>query len=116
MSVFMDIDMKNIYKGIDSMRQLETKNMAVGANKAGLDTDNFKKCVYFYNKVKEKKSLSGIKVIDFSDMLKDAVDAHYKIDVDCAFIDECFAPNTKVRMAGMSIKEIKNIKVVDFVI
>ena len=88
MSVFMDIDMTNIYKGIDYMRQLETKNMAVGANKAGLDTDNFKKCVYFYNKVKEKKSLSGIKVIDFSDMLKDAVDAHYKIDVDCAFIDE----------------------------
>lgn len=88
MSVFMDIDMTNIYKGIDYMRQLETKNMAVGANKAGLDTDNFKKCVYFYNKVKEKKSLNGIKVIDFSDMLKDAVDAHYKIDVDCAFIDE----------------------------
>lgn len=115
MSVFMDIDMKNIYKGIDYMRQLETKNMAVGANKAGLDTDNFKKCVYFYNKVKEKKSLSGIKVIDFSDMLKDAVDAHYKIDVDCAFIDECFAPNTKVRMADMSIKEIKDIKVGDFV-
>lgn len=115
MSVFMDIDMANIYKGIDYMRQLETKNMAVGANKAGLDTDNFKKCVYFYNKVKEKKSLSGIKVIDFSDMLKDAVDAHYKIDVDCAFIDECFAPNTKVRMADMSIKEIKDIKVGDFV-
>ena len=89
--------------------------MAVGANKAGLDTDNFKKCVYFYNKVKEKKSLSGIKVIDFSDMLKDAVDAHYKIDVECAFIDECFAPNTKVRMADMSIKEIKDIKVGDFV-
>ena len=115
MSVFMDIDMTNIYKGIDYMRQLETKNMAVGANKAGLDTDNFKKCVYFYNKVKEKKSLNGIKVIDFSDMLKDAVDAHYKIDVDCAFIDECFAPNTKVRMADMSIKEIKDIKVGDFV-
>ena len=115
MSVFMDIDMTNIYKGIDYMRQLETKNMAVGANKAGLDTDNFKKCVYFYNKVKEKKSLSGIKVIDFSDMLKAAVDAHYKIDVDCAFIDECFAPNTKVRMADMSIKEIKDIKVGDFV-
>lgn len=115
MSVFMDIDMTNIYKGIDYMRQLETKNMAVGANKAGLDTDNFKKCVYFYNKVKEKKSLSGIKVIDFSDMLKDAVDAHYKIDVDCAFIDECFAPNTKVRMADMSIKEINDIKVGDFV-
>ena len=115
MSVFMDIDMTNIYKGIDYMRQLETKNMAIGANKAGLDTDNFKKCVYFYNKVKEKKSLSGIKVIDFSDMLKDAVDAHYKIDVDCAFIDECFAPNTKVRMADMSIKEIKDIKVGDFV-
>ena len=115
MSVFMDIDMTNIYKGIDYMRQLETKNMAVGANKAGIDTDNFKKCVYFYNKVKEKKSLSGIKVIDFSDMLKDAVDAHYKIDVDCAFIDECFAPNTKVRMADMSVKEIKDIKVGDFV-
>ena len=115
MSVFMDIDMTNIYKGIDYMRQLETKNMAIGANKAGLDTDNFKKCVYFYNKVKEKKSLSGIKVIDFSDMLKDAVDAHYKIDVDCAFIDECFAPNTKVRMADMSVKEIKDIKVGDFV-
>ena len=115
MSVFMDIDMTNIYKGIDYMRQIETKNMAVGANKAGLDTDNFKKCVYFYNKVKEKKSLNGIKVIDFSDMLKDAVDAHYKIDVDCAFIDECFAPNTKVRMADMSIKEIKDIKVGDFV-
>ena len=115
MSVFMDIDMTNIYKGIDYMRQLETKNMAIGANKAGLDTDNFKKCVYFYNKVKEKKSLNGIKVIDFSDMLKDAVDAHYKIDVDCAFIDECFAPNTKVRMADMSIKEIKDIKVGDFV-
>ena len=115
MSVFMDIDMTNIYKGIDYMRQIETKNMAVGANKAGLDTDNFKKCVYFYNRVKEKKSLSGIKVIDFSDMLKDAVDAHYKIDVDCAFIDECFAPNTKVRMADMSVKEIKDIKVGDFV-
>lgn len=115
MSVFMDIDMTNIYKGIDYMRQIETKNMAVGANKAGLDTDNFKKCVYFYNKVKEKKSLSGIKVIDFSDMLKDAVDAHYKIDVDCAFIDECFSPNTKVRMADMSVKEIKDIKVGDFV-
>ena len=115
MSVFMDIDMTNIYKGIDYMRQIETKNIAVGANKAGLDTDNFKKCVYFYNKVKEKKSLSGIKVIDFSDMLKDAVDAHYKIDVDCAFIDECFSPNTKVRMADMSVKEIKDIKVGDFV-
>lgn len=53
--------------------------------------------------------------VDFFDCLIKYVENGEALPVKVAMIDECFSPDTKVRMADMSVKEIKDIKVGDFV-
>ena len=54
-------------------------------------------------------------LVDFFDCLIKYVQEGDSLPCRIVYIDECFSPNTKVRMANMSIKEIKDIKVGDFV-
>ena len=53
--------------------------------------------------------------VDFFDCLIKYVQNGEALPVKVAMVDECFSPDTKVRMADMTIKEIKDIKVGDFV-
>ena len=50
---------------------------------------------------------------DFTDCLVHYVQDGVTLPVKVAMVDECFSPDTKVRMADGSIKEIKDIKVGD---
>lgn len=115
MSVYLGKDMGAVMRGIDYMRNIESDNDAVGANKAGMRADEFQKYRYFYEQVKGGLSNPAKKTVDFSDMIYDAVDRRYKVDVKIAFVDECLSPNTFVRMADGSVKEIQNIKIGEYV-
>lgn len=53
--------------------------------------------------------------VDFFDCLIKYTQEGEALPVKVAMIDECFSPDTKVRMSDMSIKEIKDIKVGDYV-
>lgn len=50
---------------------------------------------------------------DFTDCLVHYVQNGVTLPVKVAMVDECFSPETEVRMADGSIKEIKNIKIGD---
>ena len=50
---------------------------------------------------------------DFTDCLIHYVQNGVTLPVKVAMVDECFSPETEVRMADGSIKEIKNIKIGD---
>lgn len=89
MSVYLGKDMGAVMRGIDYMRNVESRNDAVGANKAGMQVEEFQKYKYFYDQVKDGLSNSAKKTVDFSDMIYDAVDRRYKVDVKIAFVDEC---------------------------
>lgn len=54
-------------------------------------------------------------LVDFFDCLLQYVQAGESLPVKVALIDECFSPDTEVRMADMSVKKIKDIKVGDIV-
>ena len=54
-------------------------------------------------------------LVDFFDCLIKYVQVGDTLPCKSIYIDECFSPNTKVRMADMSVKEIKDIKVGDYV-
>ena len=53
--------------------------------------------------------------VDFFDCLIKYVENGEALPVKVAMIDECFSPDTKVRMADMTVKDIKDIKIGDFV-
>ena len=53
--------------------------------------------------------------VDFFDCLIKYVENGEALPVKVAMIDECFAPETQVRMADLSVKAIKDIKVGDYV-
>lgn len=54
-------------------------------------------------------------LVDFFDCLIKYVQGGDPLPCKVVLIDECFSPDTKVRMADMSVKEIKDIQVGDFV-
>ena len=68
----------------------------------------YARLVSAYERVKEETG-----AIDFTDCLKLFVEKGKPLPVDVACIDECFSPETEVRMADGSIKEIRHIKVGD---
>lgn len=84
MSIFLGADMQSVARGIDFMKNTLTEDDAVGANRAGLEAKEFQKYKRFYESVKQGTA-GGI---DFADMLKDAVDAKFKVDCEAAFVDE----------------------------
>ena len=53
--------------------------------------------------------------VDFFDCLIKYVEQGETLPVKTVYCDECFSPETHVRMADMSVKEIKDIKVGDYV-
>ena len=70
----------------------------------------YKQIVKHYEEYKAREQK-----IDFFDCLIKYVQIGEPLPVKVAMIDECFSPDTKVRMADMTIKNIKDIKIGDFV-
>ena len=68
----------------------------------------YARLVSAYERVKEETG-----AIDFTDCLKLFVEKGKPLPVDVACVDECFSPETKVRMYDGGIKEIKDIKIGD---
>lgn len=64
-------------------------------------------------KYEEYKSAQCL--VDFFDCLIKYVQFGDSLPCKVVMIDECFSPETKVRMADMTVKEIKDIKIGDYV-
>ena len=77
---------------------------------ADIELGYYHQLVRNYENYKSRQHL-----VDFFDCLIKYVQDGDSLPVKVAMIDECFSPDTKVRMADMSIKEIKDIKAGDFV-
>lgn len=73
-------------------------------------TPEYERLTKAYDEVKKQTG-----AIDFTDCLQMFVEQGKSLPVDVACIDECFSPETKVRMADGSVKEIKHINVGDTV-
>lgn len=71
-------------------------------------TPEYARLTKAYDEVKKQTG-----AIDFTDCLKMFVEQGKSLPVDIACIDECFSPETEVRMADGGIKEIRDIKVGD---
>lgn len=71
-------------------------------------TPEYERLTKAYDEVKKQTG-----AIDFTDCLQMFVEQGKSLPVDVACIDECFSPETEVRMADGSIKEIRDIKVGD---
>ena len=70
----------------------------------------YRQLVQKYEEYKSSQCL-----VDFFDCLIKYVREGDSLPCKVLFVDECFSPDTKVRMADMTVKEIKDIKVGDFV-
>lgn len=70
----------------------------------------YRQLVQKYEEYKSSQCL-----VDFFDCLIKYVREGDSLPCKVLFVDECFSPDTKVRMADMTIKEIKDIKIGDFV-
>lgn len=70
----------------------------------------YKQIVKHYEEYKAREQK-----IDFFDCLIKYVQIGEPLPVKVAMIDECFSPDTKVRMSDMTVKDIKDIKIGDFV-
>lgn len=93
MSKFLDVDMLPVIRGINYMKNVMTDNDAVGANKAGMDVKSFQKKKFFYESV--KSGLSNYEqMIDFSDMIENAINTNYKNPAKVLILDEAqdFSP------------------------
>lgn len=93
MSKFLDVDMLPVIRGINYMKNVMTDNDAVGANKAGMDVRSFQKKKFFYESV--KSGLSNYEqMIDFSDMIENAINTNYKNPAKVLILDEAqdFSP------------------------
>lgn len=88
MSVYIGNDMQSVARGIDFMRNVMSNDDAVGANRAGVASKDFQKLKRFYLKVKEGLSGDDHKMIDFSDMVENAIGGGFLVDCRAAFIDE----------------------------
>ena len=70
----------------------------------------YRQLVQKYEEYKSSQCL-----VDFFDCLIKYVREGDSLPCKVLFVDECFSPETKVRMADMTVKEIKDIKTGDFV-
>lgn len=93
MSRFLDVDILPVIRGINYMKNVMTDNDAVGANKAGMDVKTFQKRKFFYESV--KSGLSNYEqMIDFSDMIENAINTNYRNPAKILILDEAqdFSP------------------------
>lgn len=77
---------------------------------ADIEYGYYRQLVQNYEEYKSRQHL-----VDFFDCLIKYVQDGVSLPCKIVYVDECFSPNTKVRMADMSTKEIKDIKVGEFV-
>ena len=77
---------------------------------ADIEQGYYKQIVKHYEEYKAREQK-----VDFFDCLIKYVQNGETLPVKVAMIDECFSPETKVRMADLSVKVIKDIKVGDYV-
>ena len=93
MSKFLDVDMLPVIRGINYMKNIMTDNDAIGANKAGMDLKTFQKRKLFYESVKSGMS-NYEQMIDFADMIENAIDTNYKNPAKILILDEAqdFSP------------------------
>lgn len=93
MSRFLDVDILPVIRGINYMKNTMTDNDAIGANKAGMDLKTFQKRKFFYESV--KSGLSNYEqMIDFSDMIENAINTNYTNPAKVLILDEAqdFSP------------------------
>lgn len=92
----------------DAMRSGSKRGVFVDGN---YDHAQYERLINAYVAFKE-----GHDLVDFYDCLLRYMENGEPLQgVKIAFIDECFAPDTKVRMGDGTVREIKDIKVGDFV-
>nr|DAO97406.1 MAG TPA: REP HELICASE [Caudoviricetes sp.] len=77
---------------------------------ADIELGYYHQLVQKYEEYKSRQCL-----VDFFDCLIKYVQAGVSLPCKVVYVDECFSPDTKVRMADMSVKAIKDIKAGDYV-
>lgn len=77
---------------------------------ADIEYGYYRQLVQNYEEYKSRQHL-----VDFFDCLIKYVQDGVSLPCKIVYVDECFSPSTKVCMADMSTKEIKDIKVGEFV-
>lgn len=87
MSDYLKTDMVHVERGISYMKNVMSKNDAIGANKAGMDLKSFQKKKLFYQTV--KANMPGAKeFIDFSEMIEKAVTLNVRSKAKILLLDE----------------------------
>lgn len=94
------------YYDLERSNALTSKQIA----ESDIDVGYYRSLVRKYEDFKASKC-----AVDFFDCLIKYVQEGDSLPCKVVMIDECFSPDTKVRMADMSIKEIKDIKVGEYV-
>mgnify|MGYP003504147062 CR=1 FL=1 len=94
------------YYDLERSKALTSKQMV----EADIELSYYHQLVQKYEEFKSQECL-----VDFFDCLINYVQVGDSLPVKVVMIDECFSPDTKVRMADMSIKKIKDIKEGDYV-
>lgn len=94
------------YYDLERSKALTSKQMV----EADIELSYYHQLVQKYEEFKSQECL-----VDFFDCLINYVQVGDSLPVKVVMIDECFSPDTEVRMADMSIKKIKDIKEGDYV-
>lgn len=94
------------YYDLERSKALTSKQMV----EADIELSYYHQLVQKYEEFKSQECL-----VDFFDCLINYVQVGDSLPVKVVMIDECFSPDTEVRMADMSIKKIKDIKKGDYV-
>lgn len=94
------------YYDLERSNALTSKQIA----ESDIDVGYYRSLVRKYEDFKASKC-----AVDFFDCLIKYVQEGDSLPCKVVMIDECFSPDTKVRMADMSIKEIKDIKIGEYV-
>lgn len=98
-----DTEYFNIYEAIRS-GSITSEQYA----SSEIDMEYLRHFAHDYEEFKAQECLT-----DFTDCLIHYVQNGVTLPVKVAMVDECFSPETEVRMSDGSIKEIKNIKIGD---
>lgn len=94
------------YYDLERSKALTSKQMV----EADIELSYYHQLVQKYEEFKSQECL-----VDFFDCLINYVQVGDSLPVKVVMIDECFSPDTEVRMADMSIKKIKDIRKGDYV-
>lgn len=94
------------YYDLERSKALTSKQMV----EADIELSYYHQLVQKYEEFKSQECL-----VDFFDCLINYVQVGDSLPVKVVMIDECFSPDTEIRMADMSIKKIKDIKEGDYV-